>query len=62
MTKQVFEMSWPRDHIIERFKAWWKIANRLLRMCVENVEKGRFLECIFRNQFHILLMQEDDNK
>jgi len=49
-------MSWQHDHIIQHFKAWWKIANKLLRLFVENVEKNRGAESIFGNQFHFLLM------
>ena len=49
-------MSRRRDHIIERFEAWWKIANKSLRLFVENVEKDRCVGSIFGNQFHFLLM------
>ena len=49
-------MSRRRDHIIERFEAWWKIANKLLGLFVENVEKDRCVGSIFGNQFHFLLM------
>jgi hypothetical protein len=50
-------MSRRRDHIIERFEAWWKIANKSLGLFVENVEKDRCVGSIFGNQFHFLLMQ-----
>jgi len=36
-------MLWRQDHIIERFEACWKIANKSLGLYVENVEKGRFV-------------------
>jgi hypothetical protein len=49
-------MSRRRDHIIERFEAWWKIANKSLGLFVENVEKDRCVGSIFGNQFHIVLM------
>jgi hypothetical protein len=49
-------MSRRRDHIIERFEAWWKIANKSLGLFVENVEKDRCVGSIFGNQFHFLLM------
>jgi len=45
-----------RSHIIQRFEAWWKIANMLLGLFVENVEKDRCVGSIFGNQFHFLLM------
>ena len=50
-------MSRRRDHIIERFEAWWKIANKSLGLFVENVEKDRCVGSIFGNQFHFLLMK-----
>jgi hypothetical protein len=50
-------MSRQRDHIIECFKAVWKIANQSLRLFVENLEKDRSVGSIFGNQFHFLLMQ-----
>jgi hypothetical protein len=49
-------MSRRHDHIIERFEAWWKIANKSLRLFVENVEKDRCVGSNFGNQFHFLLM------
>jgi len=49
-------MPWGRDHIIGCFEPWWKIANRLLRLFAENVEKDRCVGSIFGNKFHILLM------
>jgi hypothetical protein len=54
-------MSRRRDHIIERFEAWWKIANKSLGLFVENVEKDRCVGSIFGNQFHFLLMSLDRN-
>jgi len=56
MAKQVFQMSWQPNHIIERFKAGWKIANKSLVLLVENVEKDQCVGYIFGNQFRILLM------
>jgi len=50
-------MSRQRDHIIECFQTWWKIANKSLRLFVENLEKDRCVGSIFGNQFHFLLMQ-----
>jgi hypothetical protein len=50
-------MSRRRDHIIERFEAWWKIANKSLGLFVENVEKDRCVGSISGNQFHFLLMK-----
>jgi len=49
-------MSRQRDHIIEPFEAWWKIANTSHRLFVENVEKDQCVGSIFGNQFHFLLM------
>jgi len=49
-------MSWQRDHIIEWFEAWGKVANVKLWLFVENVEKNRWVGSIFGNQFHFLLM------
>ena len=45
-----------RDHIIERFEAWWKIANKSLGLFVENVENDRCVGSIFGNQLEFLLM------
>jgi len=56
MTKRVFEMSWRRDHIIERFEAWWKIACQLQGLFEENMEKDNRIGCIFGNSFRFLLM------
>ena len=50
-------MSRRRDHIIERFEAWWKIANKSLGLFGENVEKDRCVGSIFGKQFHFLLME-----
>jgi len=47
--------------MIERFEAWWKIANKSLELFVENVEKDRCVGSIFGNQFHLLLMQPDNS-
>jgi len=41
MAKEIFEMSQQHDHIIERFEAWWKNANTLPWLFVENVEKDQ---------------------
>jgi len=56
MNKQVFEMSWQHDHIIERFEAWQKIANKYFGSFEENVEKDRCVGSIVGNQFRFLLM------
>jgi len=45
-----------RDHMIERFEAWWMISIKLLGLFVENVEKDRCEGSIFGNQFHFMLM------
>ena len=44
------------DHIVERFEASSKIANKSLGLFVANVEKAWCVGSIFGNQFHILLM------
>jgi len=50
-------MLWWCDHIIECFKAWWKIAHKPRRLFVENVEKDRCMGSIFGSQFRFLLMK-----
>lgn len=39
-------MSGRCDDIIEYFQALWKIANKLVRLFVENVEKNQFMGSI----------------
>jgi len=48
-------MSWQWDHIIQHFEAQWKIANKLLRYFVENVNNNQCIGSIFGNQFRFLL-------
>jgi hypothetical protein len=49
-------MSPRRDHIIERFEAWWMIANKSHGFFVDNLEKDRSVGSILKNEFHFLLM------
>jgi len=49
-------MSWQDNLIFESFKAWWKIANKLPGLFVENVENNWCVGSIFGSQFHFLLM------
>jgi hypothetical protein len=57
MTKHIFKISWGCNHIIERFKAWWKIANWSRTLLLEDVEKERLMGSIFTSQFHFLLIK-----
>jgi len=54
-------MSQRRDDIIECFEAWWKIANKPLRLFMENMEKDWCMGSIFGNPFHLLLMKDPIN-
>jgi len=56
MTKQVFETSWWRDHIIELLEAWWNIVDGSLSLFMHNVVKDPCLGSVFGNQFRFMLM------
>jgi len=56
MTKQVFDMLWQRDHIIEHFESWRQIAKKSLRLFVEKMDKACCVRSIFGNQFRLMLM------
>jgi len=47
-------MSWKCDHIIERFKGWWKIWNKSLGLFVEYLENDLSKGSIFGKQFSFL--------